>query len=183
MTAFRFNRPPGWPPAPGDWVPPQNWVPPDDWCRAPHNWQYWSRSDEVEPKDVARLPLRWRAVQRGAWLVAWSASAVSLVFVTALIVAGIRLVAGGGTLTSLVMHPEFFTLLAAAALVAANAWLWQWAVPVLSRFRAWKERALVFALVVLPTANALELPRLLPDDGVPLFDRVAGALIFVLTRN
>jgi collagen type III alpha len=40
-TAWRFNPPPGWPPAPEGWIPPTGWQPPADWPAAPDGWQFW----------------------------------------------------------------------------------------------------------------------------------------------
>lgn len=37
-----FNPPPGWPPAPSEWVPPPGWKPAPDWLAPPSNWQFWT---------------------------------------------------------------------------------------------------------------------------------------------
>jgi len=39
--AYRFNPPPGWPPAPADFVPPQGWQPDPAWPPVPPGWQLW----------------------------------------------------------------------------------------------------------------------------------------------
>ena len=43
MTArtTRFNRPPGWPPAPAGWVAPPGWQPDSSWPEPPPGWQLW----------------------------------------------------------------------------------------------------------------------------------------------
>lgn len=46
MTGFRFQIPPGWPPAPPGWVPPEGWQPPLDWPPAPPGWQFWVLEDQ-----------------------------------------------------------------------------------------------------------------------------------------
>ena len=39
---WRFNPPPGWPPAPPGFVPPQGWQPDPSWPAAPPGWQWWT---------------------------------------------------------------------------------------------------------------------------------------------
>ncbi len=41
---WRFNPPPGWPPAPDGWVPPDGWTPPSNLPPAPAGWQWWVRA-------------------------------------------------------------------------------------------------------------------------------------------
>jgi collagen type III alpha len=43
-VGWRFNPPPGWPPAPDGWVPPAGWTPPADFPPAPADWQWWVRA-------------------------------------------------------------------------------------------------------------------------------------------
>jgi hypothetical protein len=40
-AGWRFNPPPGWPPAPDGWVPPEGWNPPANLPPAPTGWQWW----------------------------------------------------------------------------------------------------------------------------------------------
>jgi collagen type III alpha len=40
-TAWRFNPPPSWPPAPPGWIPPEGWTPPPSLPPAPDGWQWW----------------------------------------------------------------------------------------------------------------------------------------------
>jgi Meiotically Up-regulated Gene 113 (MUG113) protein/uncharacterized protein DUF4041 len=46
---FRFNSPPGWPPAPEGWVPPIGWTPPASWPEPPTDWELWVEMEEEEP--------------------------------------------------------------------------------------------------------------------------------------
>jgi collagen type III alpha len=43
-ASWRFNPPPGWPPAPDGWVPPDGWTPPSNLPPAPAGWQWWVRA-------------------------------------------------------------------------------------------------------------------------------------------
>ena len=43
--AYRFNPPPGWPPAPAGFVPPQGWQPDPSWPPPPPGWQLWVPDD------------------------------------------------------------------------------------------------------------------------------------------
>ena len=38
---WRWEAPPGWPPAPWGWSPPPGWAPPPEWGHAPEGWQFW----------------------------------------------------------------------------------------------------------------------------------------------
>ncbi|WP_152186213.1 DUF4041 domain-containing protein [Segeticoccus rhizosphaerae] len=48
MAGFKFNTPPGWPPAPRGWVPPTGWQPDPTWPKAPVGWQFWMPDDAEE---------------------------------------------------------------------------------------------------------------------------------------
>lgn len=41
VQQWRFNPPPGWPPAPPGWMPPPEWIPPSHLPPAPAGWQWW----------------------------------------------------------------------------------------------------------------------------------------------
>ena len=41
MSGYRFNRPPGWPPAPEGWTPPDGWKPDPSWPPVPPGWVLW----------------------------------------------------------------------------------------------------------------------------------------------
>lgn len=41
MHGYRFNPPPGWPPAPPGWEPPAGWTPDPAWPAAPADWTFW----------------------------------------------------------------------------------------------------------------------------------------------
>jgi hypothetical protein len=51
FMAYRFNPPPGWPPAPPGWSPPSGWQPDPDWPPPPPGWQLWlPDSDSTAPQ-------------------------------------------------------------------------------------------------------------------------------------
>lgn len=46
---YRFNPPPGWPPAPSDFTPPPGWQPDPSWPPVPPGWQLWVEDGTLPP--------------------------------------------------------------------------------------------------------------------------------------
>ena len=57
--ALRFNAPPGWPVAPGDWRPEPGWAPDPAWPSAPEGWTFWVEETAAPPAGATR-PRRGR---------------------------------------------------------------------------------------------------------------------------
>ncbi|MFF8346264.1 excalibur calcium-binding domain-containing protein [Cellulosimicrobium funkei] len=57
--AQRFNAPPGWPVAPGDWRPEPGWAPDPAWPSAPEGWTFWVEETAAPPAGATR-PRRGR---------------------------------------------------------------------------------------------------------------------------
>jgi hypothetical protein len=55
-VGLRYNRPPGWPPAPKGFVPGPNWRPDPSWPELPPGWQVWV--DDGPPSAAAPPPAR-----------------------------------------------------------------------------------------------------------------------------
>lgn len=53
VVVWRFNPPPGWPPAPPGFAPPSGWRPDPSWPPAPPGWPFWV--DDATPPQ-ARVP-------------------------------------------------------------------------------------------------------------------------------
>ena len=58
--ALRFNAPPGWPVAPGDWRPEPGWAPDPAWPSAPEGWTFWVEDTTTAPSSGATRPRRGR---------------------------------------------------------------------------------------------------------------------------
>jgi hypothetical protein len=80
---YRFNPPPGWPPAPEGFTPPPDWRPDPAWPPAPPGWQLWLDDGAGMPAAPPAMPrtrprnVRRRRIRRGLiWLTAALAIAV-----------------------------------------------------------------------------------------------------------
>lgn len=70
MTGYKFNPPPGWPPAPRGWTPPAGWQPDPSWPKPPVGWQFWVADDAGEATTSAQAetlldPVGREGVERG----------------------------------------------------------------------------------------------------------------------
>jgi len=85
---WRFNPPPGWPPAPPGFAPAPGWQPDPSWPPAPPGWQFWvqdAAAPHVEPVEQVTTDSQQRELVRlaphprrlGAFMVDGAAVAVS----------------------------------------------------------------------------------------------------------
>lgn len=56
MSGWKFNPPPGWPPAPAGFLPPSDWRPDPSWPPAPDGWMFWLPDYPVEAPSAAVTP-------------------------------------------------------------------------------------------------------------------------------
>jgi hypothetical protein len=52
MAGYRFNPPPGWPPAPAGWTPHDGWEPDPSWPSMPPGWPLWLPDSSVQPEPL-----------------------------------------------------------------------------------------------------------------------------------
>lgn len=65
MIGFRFNTPPGWPPAPVGWTPAAEWQPDPAWPPAPYGWNFWVPDNDSSNEEPAQTGAPQAEVEQG----------------------------------------------------------------------------------------------------------------------